>query len=91
MTEFKTGGIGTLAVKRRKRALYAESLPVYRLTRDINKSLYGCREERKGSCMILLHFILNKRRGQNCWVFGLCPSSGILETRKHNVSETRSQ
>jgi hypothetical protein len=25
---------------------------------------------------------------QNYWVFGLCPSSGILETRKHNVSET---
>jgi hypothetical protein len=21
----------------------------------------------------------------NYWVFGLCPSSGILETRKHNV------
>jgi hypothetical protein len=21
---------------------------------------------------------------QNYWVFGLCPSSGILETRKHN-------
>jgi hypothetical protein len=27
---------------------------------------------------------------QNYWVFGLCPSSGILETRKHNVSETGS-
>jgi hypothetical protein len=26
----------------------------------------------------------------NDWVFGLCPSSGILETRKHNVSETES-
>jgi hypothetical protein len=25
---------------------------------------------------------------QNYWVFGLRPSSGILETRKHNVSET---
>jgi hypothetical protein len=25
---------------------------------------------------------------QNYWVFGLCPSSGILETRKHNVSES---
>jgi hypothetical protein len=25
---------------------------------------------------------------QNYWVFGLCSSSGILETRKHNVSET---
>jgi hypothetical protein len=25
---------------------------------------------------------------QNYWVFGLCPSSGILVTRKHNVSET---
>jgi hypothetical protein len=27
---------------------------------------------------------------QNYWIFGLCPSSGILETRKHNVSETGS-
>jgi hypothetical protein len=27
---------------------------------------------------------------QNYWGFGLCPSSGILETRKHNVSETGS-
>jgi hypothetical protein len=25
---------------------------------------------------------------QNYWVFGLCPTSGILKTRKHNVSET---
>jgi hypothetical protein len=24
---------------------------------------------------------------QNCWVPGLCLSSGILNTRKHNVSE----
>jgi hypothetical protein len=27
---------------------------------------------------------------QNYWVFGLCPSSGILSTRTHNVLETRS-
>jgi hypothetical protein len=26
----------------------------------------------------------------NYWVFGLCSSSGILETRKHNVPETGS-
>jgi hypothetical protein len=26
----------------------------------------------------------------NYWVFGLCPLSGILKTRKHNVSETGS-
>jgi hypothetical protein len=25
---------------------------------------------------------------QNYWVFGLCPSPGILDARKHNVSET---
>jgi hypothetical protein len=25
---------------------------------------------------------------QNYWVFRLCPSSGILETGKHDVSET---
>jgi hypothetical protein len=27
---------------------------------------------------------------QNYWVFGLCPSSGIVGTRKHDVSETGS-
>jgi hypothetical protein len=27
---------------------------------------------------------------QNYWVSGLCPSSGILNTRKHNVSKTGS-
>jgi hypothetical protein len=27
---------------------------------------------------------------QNYWVLGLFPSSGILETRKHDVSETGS-
>jgi hypothetical protein len=25
---------------------------------------------------------------QNYWVFGLCSTSGILKTTKHNVSET---
>jgi hypothetical protein len=25
---------------------------------------------------------------QNYWVFGLFPSSGILETRKHDISAT---
>jgi hypothetical protein len=24
---------------------------------------------------------------ENCWVFGLLPSSGILKNRKHDVSE----
>jgi hypothetical protein len=33
---------------------------------------------------------LNVLEAQNCWVFGLLPLSGILETRKHNVSETES-
>jgi hypothetical protein len=27
---------------------------------------------------------------QNDWVLKICPSSSILETRKHNVSETGS-
>jgi hypothetical protein len=27
---------------------------------------------------------------QNYWIFVLCPSSGILVTRKHDVSETGS-
>jgi hypothetical protein len=27
---------------------------------------------------------------QNYWVFGLCPSSGILKIRKHKVSENES-
>jgi hypothetical protein len=35
----------------------------------------------------LLNMVYNT---QNYWVFGLCPSSSILKTRKHNVSETPS-
>jgi hypothetical protein len=27
-----------------------------------------------------------KDTSQNCWVFGFCPPSGIVKTRKHNVS-----
>jgi hypothetical protein len=27
---------------------------------------------------------------QNYWVLGLCPSSGIMKTREHDVSETGS-
>jgi hypothetical protein len=37
------------------------------------------------------HFYTRISRNlQNYWVFGLFPSSGILETRKHDVSETGS-
>jgi hypothetical protein len=32
----------------------------------------------------------NKMKIQNYWVFGLFPLSGILETRKHDVSKTGS-
>jgi hypothetical protein len=32
----------------------------------------------------------NNIRISNYWVFGLCPSAGILETRKNNVSQTGS-
>jgi hypothetical protein len=32
----------------------------------------------------------NRKISQNYWVFGVCPSSGILEIIKHNVSETGS-
>jgi hypothetical protein len=34
--------------------------------------------------------LVEKNISQNYWVLGLCPSSGVLETRKHNVSETGS-
>jgi hypothetical protein len=34
--------------------------------------------------------VLNAKIPQNYWVFGLCPSTGILGTRKHDVSETGS-
>jgi hypothetical protein len=36
------------------------------------------------------HFPVNQLLCQDYWVFGLCPSSGILETRKQNFSETGS-
>jgi hypothetical protein len=32
----------------------------------------------------------NSGSSQNYWVFGLFPSSGVLENRKHDVSETGS-
>jgi hypothetical protein len=35
-----------------------------------------------------IHTIEYLGPAQNCWVLGLCLSSGILEARKHNVSET---
>jgi hypothetical protein len=31
------------------------------------------------------HHVIAIQPVQNCWVFGLCPSSGILETMKHKV------
>jgi hypothetical protein len=34
--------------------------------------------------------ILADSKGFNFGVFGLCPSSGIVETRKLNISETGS-
>jgi hypothetical protein len=38
--------------------------------------------------LILWFLIWHNLTIQNYWFFGFCPSSGILETRKHNVSET---
>jgi hypothetical protein len=38
----------------------------------------------------LLRVLTTVHNIQNYWVFGLYPSSGILETRKHDVSETGS-
>jgi hypothetical protein len=35
-------------------------------------------------------FLINTDKLRNCWLFGLCPSSDIVDTRKHNVSETGS-
>jgi hypothetical protein len=32
----------------------------------------------------------NRLSSHNYWLFGLCPTSGILEIRKHNASETAS-
>jgi hypothetical protein len=34
--------------------------------------------------------LISRVNFQNYWLFGFRPSSGILETRKHNVSETGS-
>jgi hypothetical protein len=41
-----------------------------------------------GACSEM--FQTDNRKGQHYWGFGLRPSSGILKTRKHNVSETAS-
>jgi hypothetical protein len=45
-------------------------------------------EECSRTWILRLQFLSKQANIQNYWVFGLCPSSGILETRKHNVSET---
>jgi hypothetical protein len=37
---------------------------------------------------ILLKVLMMVYNTQNYWVLGLCPSSSILETRKHNIPET---
>jgi hypothetical protein len=42
----------------------------------------GCRNRE------LVAQLVTTQRIQNYWVFGLLPSSGILNTRKHNVLET---
>jgi hypothetical protein len=38
-------------------------------------------------CHVLAVCVTNNNC-QNYWDFGFCPSSGLLETRKHDVSET---
>jgi hypothetical protein len=37
----------------------------------------------------IMHSLNTKHKRQNYWNFGLCPSSDILKSRKHSVSETR--
>jgi hypothetical protein len=37
---------------------------------------------------LFAYFAKELKETQNYWVFGLFPSSGILENRKHDVSET---
>jgi hypothetical protein len=41
--------------------------------------------------LVPINFLFEIKYGtKNYWVFGLCPLSSILKTRKHNVSETGS-
>jgi hypothetical protein len=44
----------------------------------------------KGTNLCRTSSFRNRKNAQNYWVFGLDPSSGILKTREHNVSETAS-
>jgi hypothetical protein len=45
-------------------------------------------ESRKDEVRNSRYYITIKNMIQNFWVFRLFPSSGILENRKHDVSET---
>jgi hypothetical protein len=47
---------------------------------------FGMMERR---CWIKKPF-MNLFKAENCWVSALFPSSGFLNTKKHNVSETGS-
>jgi hypothetical protein len=48
---------------------------------DSNIAAYS----KSGNPELYYHYV-----AQNYWVFGLCPSSGILTTSKYDVSETGS-
>jgi hypothetical protein len=58
-----------------------------------NSLLFNCFSDSKVAILYLrqqtkLHALRRNTRNQNHWASGLCPLSEILNTRKHNVSET---
>jgi hypothetical protein len=68
----------------------------YRLRWEVNTEtelMYGgggCRPGLSGSALRSEGSYEHSTKTQNDYVFGLFPSSGIIETRKHDVSETGS-
>jgi hypothetical protein len=59
-------------------------------SRYILKQYWAENLKKKTVYLTILKVLTMVCNTQNYWDFGLCPSSGILETRKDNVSETRS-
>jgi hypothetical protein len=69
--------------RRIKYFFYSVEMPFQTAASELNKL-----QRRTFGILSNILFFGHGSHTQNYWVFELCPSSGILETRKHNVSET---
>jgi hypothetical protein len=73
-----TGIVGWVSLIERETADYLLSSQLFHVL-----CLYWTYHVWKNTCRTI-----TMKNGQNYWFSGVCPSSGILSIRKHNVSET---